>query len=70
LDEDTTGLYALYVRGDRPEDEDEAWLKAAAEGGHIEAMRDFANILESRGQRAEAKRWRALCREAWEMATD
>ena len=43
-DQESAWLYALYLRGDRDEAEDELWLKAAAEMGIVPAMHTYAEF--------------------------
>jgi TPR repeat protein len=56
-DQESAWLYALYLRGDLPEDEEEGWLKQAAELGIVPAMHDYAEFLELDGRLEDAERW-------------
>ena len=58
--QESAWLYALYLRGDRDEAEDELWLKAAAEMGIVPAMHTYAEFLQDeRGDLAKANEWYA-----------
>ena len=64
FDQESAWLYALYLRGDRDEAEDELWLKAAAEMGIVPAMHTYAEFLEDeRGDLAKADEWYAAAAE-------
>jgi TPR repeat protein len=64
FDQESAWLYALYLRGDRDEAEDELWLRAAAEMGIVPAMHTYAEFLEDeRGDLAKANEWYAAAAE-------